>query len=1417
VTLHLTTFEGEPHGKSPTNAPINAISDFRAAQLLTLLQVIEPKIVNLQAHFIHLVATEVAPSQQATQQLAQLLSYGQPPKVFEGKDADGAVFIVSPRLGTVSPWASKATDIARNCGLNVKRVERITEYRAGLKHGLFGKTVLTPDQRTRIAALLHDRMTESLLADRAQATHLFTPLQAAPLETIDVLHGGKAALEQANIEFGLALALDEIDYLVDAFTRLNRNPTDVELMMFAQANSEHCRHKIFNADFTIDGVAQGISLFGMIRNTEKLNPQHTVVAYSDNASVMEGSKRQLFTAKSMSGAQNTGASSYQKYSESDDVLTHVLMKVETHNHPTAISPFPGASTGAGGEIRDEGATGRGSKPKAGLTGFTVSRLFDGEYGKPDHIASPLQIMTEGPLGGAAFNNEFGRPNLNGYFREYEQTVGGQRWGYHKPIMIAGGVGTIDAGLTKKILFPAGTLLIQLGGPGMRIGMGGSAASSMATGTNAAQLDFDSVQRGNPEIERRAQEVINQCAQLGQANPILAIHDVGAGGLSNAFPELTNDAGRGARFDLRAVPLEESGLSPKEIWSNESQERYVMAIAPESLPQFTAFCERERCPFAVIGVATEERDLVLTDAGDPSPQPSPRNGRGRQADLLPRPLAGEGRGEGLPALVPVNMPMEVLLGKPPKMHRDVKSVKQTIKPVDLAGIDLQASAIAVLSHPTVASKRFLITIGDRTVGGLTHRDQMVGPWQVPVADCAVTLADYQGFAGEAMAMGERTPLAVAGMGSGAAASGRMAVAEAITNLLAAPIELPRVKLSANWMAACGEPGQDAALFETVKAVGMELCPALGVSIPVGKDSLSMRTTWKDGDEAKKVTSPVSLIISAFATLADVRGTLTPQLNRDEADTTLILIDLGKGQKRMGGSILAQTLNCEDGDVPDLDDPKDLINLVNAINALRAKNQIMAYHDRSDGGLMACVCEMAFAGNVGVALNIDMLLVEGDGITDSRMEVGDSKNWAGQVGVRREELTLKALFNEELGAVIQVNTAIRNDVMQTLREHSLSKFSHFIGKTRPEHSQLKVGKGEVQVWRDTKAVFKAKLQDLHQVWDSVSWKICQQRDNPAGADAEHAAAGNPADPGLHVYQPLTPTLSPEGRGGKSESTSSLVLPPLPLGEGRGEGSAAPYLNLAKPKVAILREQGVNSHMEMAYAFTQAGFDAYDVHMTDLQTGRAKLADFKGVVACGGFSYGDTLGAGIGWARSITFNPALADQFKTFFAEKDTFGLGVCNGCQMFAELANIIPGAEAWPRFTTNRSERFEARLSQVEVLDSPSLFFKRMAGSRLPIAVAHGEGFANFDPALGGRGNPTHAIAAMRFTDNNGMATEAYPANPNGSPGGLTAVTTADGRFTAMMPHPERVFRNIQMSWTPLDSAAHSPWMQLWHNARRWVE
>ncbi|MCW2313100.1 phosphoribosylformylglycinamidine synthase [Rhodoferax antarcticus] len=1419
MTLQITYFEGG-----------SALSAFRVQQLLPQLQTVHDKISGIAARFVHLVASDQAPSAQLQQQLAALLTYGDP---YTGA-SDGALIVVTPRFGTVSPWASKATDIAHNCGLPVHRVERVVEYRVTLKSGLLSRPALSAAQLAQVADLLHDRMTESAMFERAQALGLFTELQPAPMAHVDVIQGGKAALLAANTEFGLALADDEMDYLVNAFTQLQRNPTDVELMMFAQANSEHCRHKIFNAEFTIDGVAQPHSLFGMIRHTHQTNPQHMLVAYSDNASVMTGAQIERFSAKSASSPSGISAASYEK----ESALQHILMKVETHNHPTAISPFPGAATGAGGEIRDEGATGRGSKPKAGLTGFTVSKLWGGTYGKPDHIASPLQIMIDGPLGGAAFNNEFGRPNLLGYFREYEQSVTSDvdtmQRGYHKPIMIAGGLGVIDATQTHKIEFPAGSLLIQLGGPGMRIGMGGSAASSMTSGANAAHLDFDSVQRGNPEIQRRAQEVINQCwlqgtggGPAGRGNPILAIHDVGAGGLSNAFPELTNDAQRGALFDLRSVPLEESGMAPKEIWSNESQERYVLAIAPDSLAQFKALCERERCPFAVVGVATEARDLIVGDvdlslpeapdgqdgarrAGPPQASAAPSGGR----EDTPVPNVGaETRRAGPPQAsaahsggsavhtvtsvgVAVDMPMNVLLGKPPKMHRDVKTVARKFAPVNLTDVTLQQVAIDVLAHPTVASKRFLVTIGDRTVGGLTHRDQMVGPWQVPVADVAVTLADFKGFAGEAMAMGERTPLASVN----APASGRMAVAEAITNLLAAPIELDRVKLSANWMAACGEPGEDAALYETVKAVGLELCPALGISIPVGKDSLSMRTQWTEstspsgsGGEAKKVTSPVSLIITAFATLADVRGTLTPQLNATD-DTSLILIDLGHGQNRMGGSILAQTLGQMGDVVPDLDDAKDLINLVNAVNALRASGQILAYHDRSDGGLFAAACEMAFAGHVGVSLNMDMLVTEGDGISDSRMDVGDSKNWAGQVGARRTELTLKALFSEELGALIQVRTADRSAVIQTLREHGLSLHSHVIGKTRPADSAIQSGVGELQIWRDAKVIFSATLSDLHQVWDATSWKICQQRDNPACADAEHASAGVAADTGMHVYMP----------------NQALAL--MEQAQADIKSVAAPAILLARPKVAVLREQGVNSHVEMAYAFTEAGFEAFDVHMTDLQSGRANLADFKGLVACGGFSYGDTLGAGIGWARSITFSEALADQFKAFFGRTDTFGLGVCNGCQMFAELADIIPGAQDWPRFTTNQSERFEARLSMVEVLESPSLFFAGLAGSRLPIAVAHGEGYANFKH----RGNAEKAIAAMRFTDNQGVATEAYPFNPNGSPGGLTAVTTADGRFTAMMPHPERVLRNVQMSWTNQDVSAFSPWMQLWRNARRWV-
>ena len=1355
-TLHtfLASFEGG-----------NALTPFRSQQLLAQIQRAAPKVRAISARFIHWVESDQPLDVASQQQLQQLLTYGEP---FSRQGVADATIIVTPRIGTVSPWASKATDIARNCGLTedagVRRVERGTEY---FLHG----AELSDAQRQAVAALLHDRMTESVLPSLEAAKNLFTHLDPVPMEYVDVLGGGRAALEQANRAWGLALVDDEIDYLVKAFGDLRRNPTDVELMMFAQANSEHCRHKIFNAEFVIDGQKQDKSLFGMIRNTEQVSPQHTVVAYSDNAAIMQGRVVQRFVARK--------DTCHGKAYLPEEAEQHVLMKVETHNHPTAISPFAGAATGAGGEIRDEGATGRGSRPKAGLTGFTVSRLWDGwsdqPGGKPEHIASPLQIMIDGPLGGAAFNNEFGRPNLTGYFREYEQTVAAQgeqprQMGYHKPIMIAGGVGQIDAGLTHKIAFPPGTLLVQLGGPGMRIGMGGGAASSMSSGANAAHLDFDSVQRGNPEIQRRAQEVINHCWALGANNPILAIHDVGAGGISNAFPELVNDAGRGARFDLRRVPLEETGMAPKEIWCNESQERYVMAIAPESLDTFRALCERERCPFAVVGVTTEEKNLVVAEEDLPLQQSA---GTSASADAP----AASGR--------PVDMPMNVLLGKPPKMQRNVQTVLHKPAPLRMDDTPLDNAIRQVLAHPTVASKRFLITIGDRAVGGLTHRDQMVGPWQVPVADVAVTLADYVGMAGEAMSMGERTPLAVLD----APASGRMAVAEAITNLLAAPIELSRVKLSANWMAACGEPGEDAALYRTVQAVGMELCPQLGISIPVGKDSLSMRTQWQDASgKAQKVTSPVSLIVSAFATVDDVRGTLTPQLNREEAETHLLLIDLGRGKNRMSGSILSQVLGqggaMGDGGVPDLDDAQDLVNLVKAINALRNQNQILAYHDRSDGGLLACAAEMAFAGHVGVALNVDMLLTPTSAANDGRIDSGEAKNWDQQISGLRHEQTLRALFNEELGVVLQVRSGERSAVMQVLREHGLGACSHFIGTVRAESSSLDMGKGQLSIWRDAQQIFATSLHELHQLWDSVSWKICQLRDNPACADSEHAIQGAAGDPGMHVHLTFTPQ--------------------------------APAILTSRPRVAVLREQGVNSHVEMAYAFDRAEFEAFDVHMTDLQAGRVRLKDMQGVVACGGFSYGDTLGAGVGWARSITFNPQLRDAFAAFFARPDTFALGVCNGCQMFAELASIIPGAEHWPRFTHNQSARFEARLSMVEVLDSPSIFFAGMAGSRLPIAVAHGEGFANFAV----QGDPSKVLAAMRYVDNHGQPTEVYPFNPNGSTGGLTAVTTADGRFTAMMPHPERVFRQIQMSWTDPkqagDRSGFSPWMQLWVNARKWL-
>ncbi|QBE66227.1 phosphoribosylformylglycinamidine synthase [Pseudoduganella lutea] len=1335
----------------------NALSAFRSQRLLSQLQAVVPAVTAVQARYVHFVDTPSALSDEDRARLDGLLTYGEPA---HADIDDGAVesFVVIPRFGTISPWASKATDIVHNCGMTyIHRVERGVAYRVVLKGGILGTSLgaakgLNAEQLQAVVALLHDRMTESVLRDPSQAAGLFASLEGKALETVDVLGNGREALVRANTELGLAMSIDEIDYLNDAFTAAARNPTDVELMMFAQANSEHCRHKIFNADWTIDGTAQDRSLFKMIKNTHEKQPKGTIVAYSDNSSIMEGATVTRFFPRGEG----------HEYGASTE-LVHTLMKVETHNHPTAISPFPGASTGAGGEIRDEGATGRGAKPKAGLAGFTVSNLMlpdavrpwenasnvtakdgatEAAYGKPERIASPLQIMIDGPLGGAAFSNEFGRPVLGGYFRTYEQNVGHAVYGYHKPIMIAGGIGNISAQHTHKNDIPVGSLLIQLGGPGMRIGMGGSAASSMATGTNTADLDFDSVQRGNPEMERRAQEVINGCWQLGENNPIISIHDVGAGGLSNAFPEITNDAKRGAIFDLRKVPLEESGMAPKEIWSNESQERYVLAIAPGDLDTFRALCERERCPFAVVGTATEERQLKLID---------PENGSN-----------------------PVDMPMDVLLGKPPKMHRDVQHVEREFPAIDLTGVELEEAARRVLLQPTVGDKSFLITIGDRTVGGMSVRDQMVGPWQVPVGDCAVTTLAYEGYVGEAMAMGERTPLAVVD----APASGRMAVGETVTNLAAAPIaDIASIKLSANWMAACGQPGQDAALFDTVKAVGMDLCPALGISIPVGKDSLSMRTTWAEGGsddgEQKAVVSPVSLIVSGFAPVYDVRKSLTPQIRTDLGETAIIVIDLGRGKNRMGASILSQVLGQLGNETPDVDSAEDLKGFFAAVQQLNRDGKLLAYHDRSDGGLYATLAEMAFAGRAGLSINLDMLTLEGEHAADW----GDAKNWASQVGERRNELTLRALFSEELGAVIQVRAEEKSAVMDVLRSFGLGACSHIIGKPND--------RGVIEFTRDAKLIYSKPRAELHRLWSETSWRISRMRENPATADQEYDRLLDEQDPGM------TPKI-----------TFDL-----------NENVAAPFLATgARPRVAILREQGVNSHIETAWVMHQAGFAAIDVHMSDLIAGRVRLDDFQGVIAVGGFSYGDVLGAGEGWAKSILFNPALSDQFARFFGRTDTFGLGICNGCQMMSNLKSIIPGAHAWPKFTTNKSEKFEARFALVEVLDSPSIFFQGMTGTQTPIAIAHGEGYADFSQT----GSLDEAIAAMRYVDNRGNATEAYPFNPNGSPRGITSVTTPDGRFTVLMPHAERVFRTVQHSWAPDGWAEDSPWMRMFRNARKFV-
>ena len=1286
---------------------VTALSDFRVEKLFQKAAALGLPEVKLSSEFWYFVGSEKALDAATVEKLQALLaaqSVEQTPKAREGLH----LFLVTPRLGTISPWASKATNIAENCGLEgIERIER------GMAVWLEG--ALTDGQKQQWAALLHDRMTESVLTDIDAAAQLFHHIQSETFSSVDVLGGGKEALVKANTEMGLALSADEIDYLVENYQALNRNPSDVELMMFAQANSEHCRHKIFNADFILNGEKQPKSLFGMIRDTHNAHPEGTVVAYKDNSSVIEGAKVERFYPNA---AENQG----YRFHEED---THIIMKVETHNHPTAIAPFAGAATGAGGEIRDEGATGKGSRPKAGLTGFTVSNLnipgleqpWEQAYGKPGHIASPLDIMIEGPIGGAAFNNEFGRPNLLGYFRTFEEKFDGQVRGYHKPIMIAGGLGSIQAQQTHKDEIPEGALLIQLGGPGMLIGLGGGAASSMNTGTNDASLDFNSVQRGNPEIERRAQEVIDRCWQLGDKNPIISIHDVGAGGLSNAFPELVNDAGRGAVFKLREVPLEEHGLSPLQIWCNESQERYVLSILEKDLGIFRSICERERCPFAVVGTATDDGHLKVRD------------------DLFSN--------------NPVDLPLNVLLGKPPKTTRTDKTVTPSEKPFNAGNIDITEAAYRVLRLPTVAAKNFLITIGDRSVGGMTHRDQMVGKYQTPVADCAVTMMGFNTYRGEAMSMGEKPTVAL----FDAPASGRMCVGEAITNIAAVNIgDIGNIKLSANWMAACGNEGEDEKLYRTVEAVS-KACQALDLSIPVGKDSLSMKTVWQDGEEKKSVVSPLSLIISAFAPVKDVRKTVTPELKNVE-DSVLLFIDLGFGKARMGGSAFGQVYNNMTGDAPDLDDTGRLKAFYNVIQQLVAEDKLLAYHDRSDGGLFATLVEMAFAARCG--LNVDLTSLV-----------------ANQTDVN--EASICALFNEELGAVIQIAKQDVAAVEALFKEADLAL-----------HTVATIGTDEKIVIRNQAGiVLEQNRADLQRAWQETSHAIQRLRDNPACADSEFAL------------------ISDNDRSALFADVKFDVK----------EDIAAPFINSgAKPKIAILREQGVNGQIEMAAAFTRAGFDAYDVHMSDLMAGRVHLADFKMLAACGGFSYGDVLGAGEGWAKSILFHPALRDQFAAFFADPDTLTLGVCNGCQMVSNLAEIIPGAEAWPKFKRNLSEQFEARLSMVHVPKSASLILNEMQGSSLPVVVSHGEGRADF--ALHGGNISADLGIALQYVDGQNQVTQTYPLNPNGSPQGIAGVTNADGRVTIMMPHPERVYRAAQMSWKPEDWTELSGWYRLFAGARK---
>ncbi len=1284
-----------------------ALSDFRLQKLEQTINQGCGGVCRISAKFLHLIDVEEnALSEKEKQVLDNLLTYG---PMQSQASLTGKSFFVMPRAGTISPWSSKATDIAHQCGLNqIRRIERGIEYQLEADSS---NSVL-------IGAFLHDRMVEQVFDNIADCEALFETHQPKPVRQIKIDTGGHDALSAANVELGLALSADEIDYLFDAYSELGRNPTDVELMMFAQANSEHCRHKIFNADWTIGGVEQDLSLFKMIKNTYAEHCDGILSAYHDNSAVIAG----------FEGRKLAPSSDSHEYVFEDTQLD-ILMKVETHNHPTAISPFPGAATGSGGEIRDEGATGTGSKPKAGLCGFSVSNLkipgfvqpWEFDNGKPGRIASALDIMVEGPIGAASFNNEFGRPNTCGYFRTFEQTVktnnGEEIRGYHKPIMVAGGVGSIRREHIDKQDIPPGSNIIVLGGPAMLIGLGGGAASSMASGSSSENLDFASVQRGNPEMERRVQEVIDRCFAQGKDNPILSIHDVGAGGLSNAVPELVNDAGRGATLNLRKVPNDEPGMSPMEIWCNESQERYVLAVSDDCLHGFIDLCERERCIFAVLGKATEEQSLCVED-----PQFSNK---------------------------PVNLPLDVLLGKPPKMSRDIEHVEVKQPAFDVDEIDISDALYRVLRLPAVADKTFLISIGDRSVSGLVSRDQMVGPWQVAVADASVTATDYQGYNGDVMSMGEKTPLALLD----SPASGRMAIGEALTNMASAYVgDLTRTVLSANWMAAAGHEGEDARLFDTVEAVGMELCPQLGITIPVGKDSLSMKTTWNENDKKQSVTAPLSLIISAFAPVLDVRKTCTPEIKPCNEGSQLILIDLGQSKNRLGASALTQVYS-QTGDVgPDLDDASLFKAFFIAIQQMIKQGLLLAYHDRSDGGLITTLCEMAFAGRSGLHCDVSNLGSD----------------------------ALSILFTEELGAVIQVADSDLSKVESLLSRQGLSGIYHILGRPDPSES--------IRISSSKEVIIDESIIDLRRAWSETTWQIQKLRDNPECARQEYDLLLNNEKPSLFSR----------------------------LSYDTDDDIAAPYINKQRPQIAILREEGVNGQVEMAAAFDRAGFKAFDVHMSDILTGRVSLSDFQGIAACGGFSYGDVLGAGEGWAKSILYNPRAYDEFTAFFNRPDSFGLGICNGCQMMSNLYELIPGASSWPRFVRNQSEQFEARVAMVEILESSSLFMEGMAGSMMPVVVAHGEGLVE-------QRNTSSAellerrLACLRYIDASGEASEYYPLNPNGSALGLNGFSNEDGRFTIMMPHPERIFRSVQNSWQSDEWGEYGPWMRLFRNARKWID